>query len=63
MADRQRLQILCVCLKASYQLMYVYAPSILPTSHRNQGMAIGNGISKLVGLSAAFIIVTIISVW
>ena len=32
-----------------YEIMYVYAAEILPTSHRNTGLAIGNGASKTVG--------------
>lgn len=32
-----------------YEIMYVYAAEIMPTSHRNTGLAIGSGASKLVG--------------
>lgn len=32
-----------------YEIMYVYAAEIMPTSHRNTGLAIGSGASKCVG--------------
>ncbi len=32
-----------------YEIMYVYAAEILPTSHRNTGISLGQGASKVVG--------------
>ena len=32
-----------------YEIMYVYVAEILPTSHRNTGISLGNGMSKGVG--------------
>lgn len=32
-----------------YEIMYVYAAEILPTSHRNAGVAFGGGATKCVG--------------
>jgi hypothetical protein len=32
-----------------YEIMYIYVAEILPTSHRNTGLALGNGASKAIG--------------
>ena len=43
-----------------YEIMYVYVAEILPTSHRNTGLALGNGASKAIGCLVPVILLMLV---
>lgn len=39
-----------------YEVFYLYAAELLPTTHRNQGVALGNGSTKAVAVLCPLVI-------
>ncbi|KAJ1488080.1 major facilitator superfamily domain-containing protein [Baffinella frigidus] len=46
-----------------YEVMYVYAAELLPTSHRNLGVSIGNGTTKLVAVAVPIALMPLLADW
>eukprot|EP00960_Hanusia_phi_P011379 332110-Hanusia_phi.AAC.1 len=46
-----------------YEAMYIFASELLPTSHRNLGLALGNGSTKLVAALMPLVLMPLIHVW
>jgi len=43
-----------------YEIMYVYAAEVLPTSHRNTGLSLGQGASKIVASSLPLLLLPLV---
>ena len=46
-----------------YQVMYVYAAELFPTSHRNFGLSFGNAMTKTVGVALPILLMPLLTIW
>jgi len=46
-----------------YEAMYIFAAELLPTSHRNLGLSLGNGATKLVAALMPLVLMPLIHLW